>query len=318
MHELDGQIALVTETWMKKSPFIDNQMQNLSCLLGYECIRKDRETGQGGGVAIVYKKGDLQLQQIKTGSRREVVAAIGRRTGQRRKIVVMVAYIPPSLNADESDAALNEISELIGVYKRRYNSPYFLIGGDFNKRRIGSELRRYSDIQLVQTPPTRDNNTLDLVFTNFSEYVTESGVTEAICSQTGTGTDHLTVFVNAQIPRVPQYQVEEYTYLKQTDEGDSKLAEFLKGQDWDELMQGKSSNEMVNELHRVFDEGMEASYKRMKSSKKSSEPPWMTNGIRRLIKRCRAVFRKLGRNQVWKKLKKQNQEDHQAEEENVR
>ena len=120
-------------------------------------------------MAIVNKKGDLVLQQIKTGDEHEIVAAIGRRIGQRRKIIIVNTYIPPSLDADSSDKVLQKVVDLIRNYKRKYESPYILLGGDFNKRNIQKELKTHGDIKLVLTPPTRGNNTLDLLFTNFPQ-----------------------------------------------------------------------------------------------------------------------------------------------------
>ena len=61
--------------------------------------------------------------------------------------------------------------------------------------------------------------------------------------------------------------------------------------------------DLVNKLHAVFERGMAQSYELKTSVKKSSEPSWMTGAIRRLIKKRRAVFRKFGRNAVWKRLK---------------
>lgn len=216
MHEVDAHIALVTETWMKNTPAINRQLQDMQDALGYACIRKDRVSGNGGGVAILYKTGDLVLNQIKTGTNHEIVAAVGRRIGQRRKIVVVAAYVPPGLNAEASELVLQKIADLIGTFKRRYNSPYILLGGDFNKRQIEKELRIFNDISIVPTPPRRGDNVLDLVFTNFGQYIQRAGVTEPICNNIGTFTDHKTVYVNTKMPRVPEYEIQKYSYYQQT------------------------------------------------------------------------------------------------------
>ena len=176
------------------------------------------------------------------------------------------------------------------------------MGGDFNKRNIERELRCYPDIKLQKTPPTRGNNTLDLIFTNFDEYIVRAGVTDPVFSQAGTESDHLTVYVNAKVPRVPSYNVESYTYIKQTEEGDRELESYLRSVDWNKIKEDHPDT-MVQTLHEIFENGMKKYYETRKSVKKSSEPPWMTAGIHRLIRRRRAVFRKWGRNAVWKSLK---------------
>ena len=305
MEETDTSLALITETWLRNEHRMNEQQQNMSDGLGYTCMRMDRLTGVGGSVAIVYKNSDITMQQLKVGGDYEIVAALGRRTGQRRKVVVICAYIPPNFDAEDGDGVLAKIVDLIGTYKRKYNSPYFVIGGNFNKREIGRELRTYPDLSLVQTPPTRGKNVLDLVLTNFPQYITEAGVTEAICNSTGTQTDHKTVFINARIPRVPHYTTETYEYIKQTEQGDIKLESYLRKIDWKEKLKDCTEpTEMVTRLHEFFEHDMSTRYETRKSTKKSTEPPWMTGGIRRLIKRRRSIFRKFGRNIVWKILKK--------------
>ena len=306
MHEIGAHVALITETWLKNTPYIDRQLQDMENALGFACIRKDRGGGRtGGGVAIIYKTGDLVMQQLKTGSDSEIVAALGRRIGQRRKIIVINAYVPPGIDAATSEEIIGEVADLVGTYKRKYGSPYFVIGGDFNKRNIAKELAVHADIKQVHTPPTRGDNTLDLVFTNFPQYITAAGVTDSIYNLEGTTSDHKTVYVNAKIPRVPEYNVEKYSYLKQTEDGDKKLQNYLESQDWGSLMGGCGGvDAMVEVLHTVFDKGMTSSYELKESQKKTTEPPWMTSGIRRLIRRRRAIFRKFGRNEVWKKMKR--------------
>ena len=107
-----------------------------------------------------------------------------------------------------------------------------MIGGDFNKRNIKKELKVYSDLKLANTPPTRGDNTLDLIFTIFEQYIVRAGVTESICNQNNIESDHLTVYINAKVPRVPDYVVEKYTYGRQNKEGDTKLTEVLKNSNW--------------------------------------------------------------------------------------
>ena len=111
------------------------------------------------------------MSEIKTHRQYEIVAAIGRRTGQRRKVATIAVYIPPSYTADQNKNCLEYINSLIAKIKQKYNSPYMVIAGDFNNRRIENELGNYPDIELVKTPPTRGLRCLDLVLTNLGTYI---------------------------------------------------------------------------------------------------------------------------------------------------
>ena len=260
MNEINAHIALVTETWFTHSNELDNVLTDMNEALGFICIREDRTSGMGGGVAIVYNKSEVDFTKIKLQTNYEIVAAIGRRTGQKRKIAAIAAYIPPDFDAENSDLMLEDITNVIGHIKRKYNAPYIVLGGDFNKRDIAQAVKIYPDIKQELTPPTRGLNTLDIILTNYQQYIHESGVTDPIFNLSGTETDHKTVYVNARISRVPVYKLEEYEYIKQTKEGDEKMCKYLRQIDWQTTIADGNVDDMVASLHAAFKKGMEQCY----------------------------------------------------------
>ena len=70
-----------------------------------------------------------------------------------------------------------------------------------------------------------------------------------MCNMEGTQYNHLTVYVNAKIPRVPEYKVEEYEYIKQMPEGDEKMRNFIKEKHWMTLV-GRAAT--ADEMVRIF------------------------------------------------------------------
>lgn len=96
---------------------------------------------RGGGVAVCYKSGMISFSKAKIPpSKHEVYAAVGRRTGQRRKVVVLVAYIPPYYNADQNKSFYNYVNDAPLALKAKYDDPYFFVGGISigRKRRVPS------------------------------------------------------------------------------------------------------------------------------------------------------------------------------------
>ena len=180
LDQLECHVGLLTETWFKESKKLTEDLKNLKHMTNYETFCRNRDTGNGGGVAIMYKKGDLQMTQLKTGEKYEIVATIGRQTGQHRKFVVIAAYAPPNYTANENRGFLTRIADLVRNYKTKYQAPYIIVDGDFNYRTIEDELREFRDLKLVKTPPTRGNNTLDLVFPNFK--TSQAGVVEPVAT----------------------------------------------------------------------------------------------------------------------------------------
>ena len=49
-------------------------------------------------------------------------------------------------------------------------------------------------------------------------------------------TDHLTVFAQFRIQRVPSYEAQNYSYFHLTEEGDSRFGQWLDTQDWNMIL----------------------------------------------------------------------------------
>ena len=101
--ELHADMCMITETWFTESDKIKEILEDFKHTTGYSFLRLDRRTDKrGGGVAICYKHGDLLMTKAKIPpSKHEIYAAVGRRTGQRKKVVALVAYLPPWYNAQQ-------------------------------------------------------------------------------------------------------------------------------------------------------------------------------------------------------------------------
>ena len=89
----------------------------------------------------------------------------------------------------------------------------------------------YVDMRPVITDPTRGWNVLDLVITNLYNLLLEAGVTDPSESEDGVESIHKTVFANFKFPSVSTYEVHEYYYFRQTEEGNLKFEEWLDSQD---------------------------------------------------------------------------------------
>ena len=135
MQELKTDVCVVTETWMREDPEINQHLEDFTNLTGYSILRKDRENRRGGGVAILFNNETISLTSVKTKrTDYEILAALGRRTGQRRKLLVIAVYVPPDYDSDQSSQCLSEVNDMILSLRKRYNNPYVVVGGDWNKR----------------------------------------------------------------------------------------------------------------------------------------------------------------------------------------
>ena len=305
MRELCTDICVITETWIREDDKIKENIEDYQNITGFFMIRKDRLDRRGGGVAICYNAETIEMSKVKIPcSEFEIVAAIGRRTGQRRKVLVVAVYLPPSYDADQTHRCLSKVNDTVLALKRRYDNPYVIVAGDFNRRDAKKATADFSEMKIVGTPPTRGRQVLDIIQTSFNELLIDSGVVDPIECVEGIRSDHKTVFAKFRMPRVPSYDTQSYEYFHVTGEACKKFATWAKQQKWQEVTQASTSSEKVAALEKTLEVGMMESFVKKQRVKKSSEPPWMTGEIRQWIVRRRAIFRRCGRNAAWKKLKR--------------
>lgn len=168
LKELCADICLVTETWFRETEKINDEIADFTNKTGYCFLRRDRKDRRGGGIAICYKKEKIAMSKAKIPpSKHEIYAAIGRRRGQRRKIAVLVAYVPPWYNAQQNKSFYKAANDALMTICNKYVDPYVIVGGDFNRRSLREATREYPDITQIATGPTRADSTLDIIATNF-------------------------------------------------------------------------------------------------------------------------------------------------------
>ena len=91
--------------------------------------------------------------------------------------------------------------------------------------------------------------------------------------------------------------------MKQTDEGNLKFKNWVLSQSWSEIFEAKSSSEKAETYQTLMTAAMDACYPVVTVKRKSSEDPWITDKIRKKIRKRKAIFRKYGRSPAWKKLR---------------
>ena len=310
LQELDADISVVTETWLQDSNEQSSRtLADFEARSEYKLIRRDRTQGmRGGGVAIAYNENKIQMSRARLPhSKHEVVAAIGRRQGQRKKILILGIYVPPWYNAAQNSSMYNYINDCLVLLTARYEDPYIILAGDFNRRDIRKVTQNFIQIKPVLTGPTRNDAVLDIIATNFNKSLVDAGTTDPLQADTiGAPGDHRTVFATFRMPRVPQYEIEQYSYYRIDEKGTEKMKEILnreRDSGWANVLKHDDVNDLVEELHKLIENGMAEAYEKKTRKKKSSEPVWMADWIRDLIEDRRELFRKEGRSPRWETFK---------------
>ena len=165
---VDADIALFTETWL--SGCVPDSPINIK---GYQLFRRDRVGWQHGGVCM-YVKDSTQCKVLSDlhHEDHEALWAALRPTRLPRgfsNIIVGVVYQPP----DANDSAMRDylVSSLISL-EANFSNCAIILAGDFNRSLLPTVQSAVKAFHLKRTVsfPTRGNNTLDQIFTNFPEF----------------------------------------------------------------------------------------------------------------------------------------------------
>ena len=178
---------------------MENDLRHRDAIKMFSLTRRSKGArNPGGGVAIFFKRQKISLKRyrIKTNGF-EILAAKGKINNNTRPVYVIVAYLPPSLSVRSSRHALETISDAILRMKLETNSPYIIVGGDFNGFDLEGAVEDYDDVSVLDSPPTRKAACLDLVATSIPECLISIG--PPLENEDGVGSDHEILLVSTHV-----------------------------------------------------------------------------------------------------------------------
>ena len=201
--ELECAMAVITETWLKDSPELDEDLRNLEDGAGILCIHKNRKANHRGvahgGVCVMARSDTVRLSRLKLHNpgNHEVLAVSAKLRGHEKYFVVVACYMPPSLDSASARECMQYIADLVHEAKRKFDSPWVIVAGDFNQFDVGASLAEHVDLEECLAGATRGSRRIDKVFTNFQKSITEARTIAPLQAEEGSGadSDHRVVFV---------------------------------------------------------------------------------------------------------------------------
>ena len=183
---------------------------------------------------------------------------------------------------------------------------WIAIGGDWNHRPLRVALDMFPDIKEILTPPTRKSNVLDILATNFTDFVTTSVVTHPLEGEkNGIKSDHKIVIVESLLPRPKAFTWEVHEYLQITQKGKDKFVSLMNDTDWSELNGAWPDQDiMTNIFHQTLEKYLNSCFSWKRVRRKSTDKPWISDALRWRMKRRLAIFRNEGRSELWKRIDK--------------
>ena len=306
--ELQLYFAALSETWLSNGGRFDKDRKKLEDRDELVMITKNRKT-RGGGVAIVFDKRKINLKQVKMGGGDlEVVGAVGRTLTESRRILVISAYYPPAMRRENVDRLNQCISDTIDRQKIAHEGLRVVVCGDMNKKDVVPILTDHPDVHVLQTPPTRHAETIDLCLTNVGEEFVSAECHQPLESRDGRRSDHNTMVCTIKQPKVHIFEKRVIKTRMYNETREASFGADLACVDWADihlLNADQAAVHMTAVLSGLYDKHFPVHTRTIKSS----DPPWMTNGVRKIVRKKRKRYRKHKKDRGWKILEQAAKEE---------
>ena len=264
--------------------------------------RTGRNSRVGGGVSFAFNTGtcNFKIRQLKIiGREFEVLCTVGKIGKVERNVIVFTVYIPPGIAAATFERLVEGLAAEVLAAKGSYKNPIVVVNGDMNHKDLLSGLQEVEDFQVVKTGPTRGNSTIDLVYLNCPEAVTERLNAPPLTTPAGISSDHGCVYVGLSFP--PTKNFEWVNLMRRTRDAnrEAAFATDMCQWDWTCLAAAQSVDDMASELERAVGVLTDKHFPLAKVRKRSNEAPWVTGRIRKLLKKKIRIYKKKGKSDQW-------------------
>ena len=297
-------IFTFSESWLDDK--CNNQILEIN---GYNLVRFDRAWSdnqsinpkRGGGVGLYikdtysYSTNIHEAYNISCGHIECLWVEIIRPNAKH--IVIGSLYRPPSGSVTFFCDKLTEIINDININ----NNKEIVLLGDFNinydvknsdNMKSLHEFELLTNLKQLINTPTRQDNIIDLIFTN-SSIVSKSGVINLAIS------DHELVYCTLKKEKIRFNRV-QYTGRSYRDYDPDAFKNCLTVYDWSTFMNTLDPNDCWNEMLHVIHDSLDEMCPIKKKTVRDRNEPWLTNDIIDMIHT---------KNAAWKKAKKTKSQD---------
>ena len=306
--DLELDMMIVTETWFYDCAALTRLLCNAREGEGLQAINYVRKRkgrlNIGGGVSVFYKQSKVKISEYKLKRKgHEMVVVRAKLKNNTRPMFVISAYMSTRLNKNQSEEFLGLINEGIHKICSENKEPYIVIAGDFNKWQYEKAYEDFGGFQRIVTGPTRGNSTLDVLISNFSDYVVNKAVLPPLKNdENDVASDHGVVLFEFALHHVHEFQ--KTTYWARDMRKSDQCIEDINTRDWKmDFGSYSDPDKYVEDFHDHLITIMDKHIPLKKHTRKSTDEPWFNEGIGKKVKQRQEVFRREGRSRNWKELK---------------
>ncbi|MEL7521053.1 MAG: endonuclease/exonuclease/phosphatase family protein, partial [Cyanobacteria bacterium J06553_1] len=273
-------IAAISETWFK------DDTEPLGTLAGFNSFTRNRSVRDCGGVAILIKDHiPASTIRLEVPQDLEVLWVLARPRWLPRQVsalVICAVYLPTKAVALTVQKLTDHLTTSLMLLTKRYNSPLFMIMGDFNPTSTpfkASSLTKPCKLRQVVGVPTRGISTLDYIFTNGSHWYNNPVSLPPL----GRSDHNAVLWVPLSLQ--PTKQAPKIRSIRKFP--DSRLREFgtwITHHDWDEVISSPNVDAKVREFQNTLRAKVDFSFPLQRVSQHPTDKPWMSTNIKELIR----------------------------------
>ena len=311
MHEIEADIGIITETWLQDRSVNDATI-DMAGQHGLDLFTLNRQNiaangRQYGGVAVTCRtaRATMKKMEMPNPENFEVLCIAGKVQGIKEKVVTVAVYIPPNYPKHRADSCLEYVADVVSEAKREYQSPFIIVGGDWNQWPIESISQEHPDLVEVEHGPTRQLRKIDRFLVNFNRSICESDTLPPLDDGQGRESDHLVAFFKASIEKQLDPKV-SYTYRHFTDEGADRFQDCIANTNFAPIFSLEDVNEQVDFLSGKLEKAMSLCFPTKTTTRREKDPPWINHQVRALAKKRRKIYHREGRSHQWKAMMKKS------------
>ena len=114
--------------------------------------------------------------------------------------------------------------------------------------------------------------------------------------------DHGIVSYEAMLDRPADFAWETHEYLKMSQEGIDRFCTLIRSQDWSSVTNTVNIDEKTKNFHDILDTHLKTCFIWKRVRRKSNSSPWLTDGLRKQMKKRICIFRSEGKSNRWKRI----------------
>ena len=213
--------------------------------------------------------------------------------------------MPPSLTRKKADKYRSTLTDLITKIKIEQKNPIIILGGDLNGFDIEPALEEFSDMREVKSPPTRNGERFDRIYTNEQTDEEDTATTPPLEAIGGARSDHDILSTSVKLTHNHHFEWVRYRTRDMREKNHELFAKEITSIEWERLIGNtECPSEMTVRVQSKITEITDRCFPWQDRKIRSTDDPWITDEIRRSIKTRRRRYSKYHRGQKWREAKK--------------